>query len=486
MDAEPTGWETAWTGGRRCVHVGNVADFNAQFLAPELLDRPLPGAGPVARPGGGPADRLRAAALRRFGPPATARRPGPALDWPREGHHYAGLAPFYSPHPAAVVLPQHLDRAWLDLLTTRLEWDQVGLFSGIAEDDWLWPALLARPHLLAELRGLGLPLVAWGRSPGDGGDTRVHAAVRRFESKRVSLQLFAEVARAGHPEIRVRQQLRPDGPRALARALARRAAAGQTSVLKAEYGVGGLGTVVLTPDQIIMAGGALSALGRAMDQDPLIREHGMLLEPYVEGADRLRDVTFDAVVATDGRVHPVGAGVMHLVGTGYQGATIGPGLLPRQLAVRATGFGVDVGKALAAAGYRGWFDVDFVLDRQHRLAPMEANLRLTGPSVGFMIKARLDRVRGPGHLVRTLDHLPLGARLSEQTLFDHLTGLARRCAEHDVLLLPTMPGTAFEPHPTVGVALVARSLPALDTAEALVRAGNSALGRLFGGLSQPS
>ncbi|MCP3753346.1 GNAT family N-acetyltransferase [Streptomyces sp. TBY4] len=58
------GWARAWTGGGAAVHIGNVAEYNAQF-ADASLDREQ-----------------------------------------RAAHHYACLAAFYSPRPAALVLPR--------------------------------------------------------------------------------------------------------------------------------------------------------------------------------------------------------------------------------------------------------------------------------------------------------------------------------------------------------------------------------------------
>lgn len=483
---EPAAWEQAWTGGRRCVHLGNVADFNAQFLDPGLFASPLLPGSPLP---GSLLSGLRTAsgALRRWAGSPNGRQV--LLDWPGQGHQYAALTPFYSPHPAVVVLPRHLEPAWLDVLTRPLEWDPVEVHSGIAEQAWFWPALTARPALLGRLRERGLPLVPWGRSPGEAlskgqGGAEVSALVRRFESKRAALELFRATAADAHPEVPVRRARWLDTPRALTRAIGRAAARGETVVLKAEYGVAGLGTAVVTPGQVAAAGGARALLDALMAQDPLIRDRGgMLLEPYVTGAARLRDLTFDAVVAPDGHVHPVGVAVMHVAGTGYQGATVGPGLVPAELAERATRFGLDVGRRLAGLGYRGWYDIDFVAGPDGTLAPMETNLRLTGPAIAFMIKARLDHVRGPGHVVRILDELPLGARLAQEHLFDHLARLARRCERHGALLLPTLPDTAFDPVPSVGVAIAARSRAVVDTAEALVRAANADLGRLFTGLS---
>jgi hypothetical protein len=208
----------------------------------------------------------------------------------------------------------------------------------------------------------------------------------------------------------------------------------------------------------------------------------MLLEDYVEGAGPYRDPTFDAFVDADGRVHPVGVGLMDVDGTSYQGVTVGPGVLPDALTGAAVRFGSAVGRALADEGYRGWYDVDFVTDRSGRLAPTEINLRLTGPAVAFHLQAAFDRLRGGRHHVRTLDRLPLGARLPAGALGDHVARITETCHALGATLLVTIPTAAFDPVPYLGVAIAARAARTLDEAEAAVRAANTALGGMFADL----
>ncbi|MFF3599853.1 hypothetical protein [Kitasatospora indigofera] len=488
------GWRGAWAGGRPAVHIGNVADFNAQFLAPGL------DAGQAGR--------------RRI-----------------QGHHYASMAVCYSPEPAVILLPHHVEDAWIELLAAELAWGRVELHSGLATGAGGGPgladALRARPALLARIASAGHPVLPWGLTaglldlfgpagaalpgaalpgsalpgsvlpgaalPGSGvlgpvpgpvapaaptGAAGALAVTRRYESKAASHELFTAIA-PDHPGIVVPRQEQPDGPRRAARRIAARAARGATTVLKSPHGVGGYGTTVVTPRQVAEAGGARALLRRLTAEEVLAPAGGLLLEEYIEGAGRLRDLTFDAVVGPDGAVHPVGVGVMAVDGTHYQGVTVGPRLLPEGPARAAEAFGLAVGRVLAAEGYRGWFDVDFVTDRVLRLAPTEINLRLTGPAVAFVLKARLDEVRGPGHLVRTLDGLPLGARLSQQLLFDHVEGLRARCGRLGVTVLPLVPTASYQELPSVGLALAARDTDSLDAAESLVRAANGALGGLF-------
>lgn len=397
-------WQEAWTGGRRAVHLGNVAEFQAQF-------------GEVSEQARG------------------------------ESAHYSCLSAFASPHPAVLVLPRPVPPAWIELLTRQLAWDPVEVFDGL-DAPCLVAAVLARPALAHHLRNLGLPLVAWGTVPAFAaltGEVLAPTALR-CESKRASHALFVRLA-PDHPGIAVPEQWPVRNRWAAARAVRARARRGHLTVVKTEHGAGGAGTWVVDGDRIRLPHGPL------------------LLEEHVPG----HDLTYDGIIDAAGAVHDVGVAVMDVRGTAYQGATVGPCAVPDPAAGVASRFGHAVGEQVAATGYRGWFDVDLVAGPDGRLSPTEINLRLTGPSTAFMLKARLDAIRGGDHIVRTVDRVPLGARLPDREVDALLRGLSRRCAELDAVLVPTIPTAAYEPAPYLGVALAAHTGGAVDAAEALVR-----------------
>ncbi|GLX17188.1 GNAT family N-acetyltransferase [Streptomyces lavendulae] len=431
-------WARAWTGGVPAVHVGNVAEFNAQFADASL------GAGQ------------------------------------RAAHDYACLAVFYSPRPAALVLPRAVSPGWVALVGRQLGWDpEVEVYDGLAErGPGLSEAVAARPALARRLTEGGRPLVPWGLT---GPYARLAGLPwrpegLRYESKSAAHALFGRIlAGGGHPGITLPTQWRARTRRAAVRLLAARSRAGESTVLKSEHGVGGSGTTVVTPGEVKAAGGARAVL-RRLPRGPL------LLEEYVHGpADaRLpRDLTYDGFVDGAGRPHEVGAAVMDVAGGGYRGATVGPGVVPDGLAGPLLAFGAAVGRELAAAGYRGWFDVDFVTDAAGRLAPTEANLRLTGPSAAFMVAARLDELRGAGHLVRIADRVELGARLPDAQAEALCADLVRDCAALGAVFVPAIPTGAFDPDPWLGVLVAARDRQTLDAAESLVRQRSRATGAAF-------
>lgn len=433
------GWARAWTGGGAAVHVGNVGEFNAQFADASL-------------------GRGRQAA-----------------------RDYSCLAAFYSPLPAALVLPGPVPGWWAGAVGRALGWGpEVEVYDGLAgRGPGLSEAVLARPALAGRVRGCGLPLVPWGLTEPyarlAGLPWRPEAL--RYESKSAAHALFARIlAGGGHPGVALPAQWRAGSRRAAVRRAAARARAGESTVLKSEHGVGGSGTTLVTPGPLRAPGGVRALRGR-LPRGPL------LVEEYVHGpadADAPRDLTYDGFVDGAGRPHRVGAALMDVADGGYRGATVGPGVVPARLEGPLLEFGAAVGRELAAAGHRGWFDVDFVVDAAGRLAPTEANLRLTGPSVAFMVAARLDAVRGAGHLVRIADRVELGARLPEAQLEEVCGGLARDCAALGAVFVPAIPTGAFDPAPWLGVLVAAHSLRVLDAAEVLVRERARALGEVFG------
>jgi hypothetical protein len=239
-------------------------------------------------------------------------------------------------------------------------------------------------------------------------------------------------------------------------------------LLKSNYGAGGSTVEVVSRDTPGLRG-LLRRRARA----------GAFVEEYVEGAGPHRDLTMDAVIAADGGVHLVGVARMHVQGTAYHGVTVGPDVVPADLSTAAARFGLSVGNALKAAGYRGWYDVDFVTGSSGHLAPTEINLRLTGPAAAFHIQATLDQQHGGTHVVRTMDCLPLGARLPDTALRTHVHEIVDRCRTLGATLIVTIPTAAADPAPYIGVAIAARTSVMVTTAQRVIEQANQDLASLF-------
>ncbi|QDY79774.1 GNAT family N-acetyltransferase [Streptomyces qinzhouensis] len=431
------GWARAWTSGRRAVHLGNVAEFQSQFR---------PDTGPDA---GSRRSRGVSGPGRRF------RTPVPVPD--RAADHYACLAAFTGLHPAAVVLPARVPAGWAGLVSRQLRWSCPEVYDGLDE-----AALLGQGGLGERWRNT--PVVVWGQTPATAvlTGTRLGPDALRYESKRASYALFTRLARE-HPGIRLPERWTPANRRAAAGLIAARARTGAGTVVKTEHGAGGSGTRILTA----------RVAARSLPRGPL------LLEEYLPGGT---DPSYDGFVDASGTVHDVGVAAMDIDGTAYRGATVGPGAVSDTTAERALAFGNAVGRRLAEAGYRGWFDVDYVAGPGGLLAPVETNLRLTGPSVAFIIRQRLAENRGPAaaRFVRTLDRVPLGARLPDAELLGFLERLTARCATIGTVVVPVIPSAAHDPVPFLGLAVAAPSPDHLAAVDALVHAECRSLDRLLG------
>lgn len=415
----PPPWSVVWNSPVAPAVVGNVAEFNGQF---------------GGRPGG--------------------------------PDHYSCLAAVCARRPGMVLLPAPVPGWWADHLADVLGWTTVPVHGGLAEDGQICEAITAR----TDLTGSDTPMLSWGATPGTVrlGVTSPETlrCVRRYESKRHAHRLFEALA-AGHPRILVPEQQ----PLRSAWRQARELADGRRVVLKQEFGVGGQGVVIVSRE----TPGLRSLLRRSV-------RAGALVERFVDGDPANRDVTFDALVAPDGRVWPVGAGSMMVDGVAYRGVTVGPGVLPAQISAVAADFGLAVGRALAEEGYRGWYDVDYVATVEGMLAPTEINLRLSGPAVAWHVQVALDQRWGGSHVVRTLDLLPLGARLPGKAFQAHVALLEQRCRSVGARLLVTIASAAFDPAPYLAVALAGRTVAVVDAAENAVRRLNAGLGELFSDL----
>lgn len=452
-------WLQAWVGSQAAVHLANVAEYAEGLLeAGGEVD-------PQSRDG-----RWRHARLQ------AARR-------------YSGLAWFHSPCPRMVLFPGTMDPCWGEWLGSSLEWDSVEVYAELASrNGTMEEAVLQRPTLLRRMEQLAAPIIPWGYTPAfqrllaasgrvgplqlapETDVERLTEAGRRFECKHQANRLFHEVA-PGHAGIRVPKQVLFASPNlAIAKALWS-ASRGHRVMCKTLQGAGGSGVALLSRSRIRAAGGvarAAAQLRRAMLRTG--SRTGLVLEEYVGSSGVHRDLTVDAVIDSGGTVQVVGTGYMQVRGTAYQGVSVGPDLVAERWNKVACNFATAVGAQLAATGYSGWFDIDFVIDDLGQLCPTEINCRLTGPAAAFMLAARLLQIRGRKHFVRVLDAVPLAAPMRNAPLFELLQRLRALSARLGVELLPTLLGNSQDEYPTVGLALAAETREAVEVGTVFVKA----------------
>jgi hypothetical protein len=446
---------TSVSDAGNAIHVGNVADFNEQFFA------------------------------RTFSPDHRA-------SWRRESDHYACLAAFYSPTPAAVLLPLEPDPVWLEDISAALEWDKPIFETGLFGHPSLTDSIEARPGLVERLRAIGGPLLAWGACDSLGrlaslvrvgqecdpftdlASSRVVQVVRHIESKALTNQLFVEIA---SDEVGTPKQIQTSSTAECASELLRAARLGHTSMLKAEYGVGGFGTRIVPPGDVTNLDSAYSVIESSIENDNIFMSKTLVIEEFIPSNGLNKDYTFDGFVLADGSVQTIDSASMIIEGTKYVGVTAGPGVVSDGLSQILDSFGQSVGGKLSRLGYRGWYDVDFVLSENGKPFATEINARRTGPTIAFSIRDRLNSIDcACDHAVRALDVILLPHHVSEDHLYDLICQLRSETGRFDVGLIPTLftASTEADPIPYFGVALTCRVIDErtgsrLDQAEKLVR-----------------
>lgn len=126
----------------------------------------------------------------------------------------------------------------------------------------------------------------------------------------------------------------------------------------------------------------------------------------------------------------------------------------------------SVGETLSALGYRGWFDVDYIVDPSGCPCALEINARRTGPIVSLNLLARYREIGRPGiEAVASNDAFRLPARISAKEAFDIFWSASRT---QGVAAIPTYFLGTDALLPTIGVAVgAADHLEALSGLNAL-------------------
>ena len=79
---------------------------------------------------------------------------------------------------------------------------------------------------------------------------------------------------------------------------------------------------------------------------------------------------------------------------------------------------------------------------------------------------------------RTWDKLPLGARTSDDMLYEDVVTLQRACSQLGMVVVPTLVESSYDHEPSLGLALAATDLHSLEVGSRVVQATSLELERL--------
>jgi hypothetical protein len=344
--------------------------------------------------------------------------------WRRAGDELADMAAFWGGDDTILLAPSGSSAGWAAHVRRQLDCALTivtprATTGRLLEDSLLDVETMTR---LVALGADGLVLEPWGCTPGvlrldaalraAGVTTTVNAppasalwTVGYLESKLVLHDLAGRTTGLRVPRsytaTTIEQLL------GLAAALSSR---GEAFVVKSHIGVSGFGSYVSAAAE----GRGRSAetdvpeLVAAIGEEPIFREGPYLVQEWVASGDATLRPTFDGIVTDDG-VEPVGVGGMIIDGVHYNGVVVGDVPLPSEVLGAAGDAGTMIGEHARSLGFRGWFDVDFVLSDAGEIWATEVNARKTSPTHAFRTlerwSARDPRIR----CVVAHDHLPTEA-----------------------------------------------------------------------------
>jgi len=164
-------------------------------------------------------------------------------------------------------------------------------------------------------------------------------------------------------------------------------------VFKANYGTGGFSTLCY-PANLLARG--LKSLRRdalhRMSFDHFWDNPPVILEEHIPGPNGSRAIvpTIDFIIDSDGMVRMMGAGTMLMRRDWlYSGIQCGLGSLDPAIEATMIRIGRQVGYAMADMGYRGWFDIDFVIGAEGEIFLTEINARKASPAHVFDIASHI-------------------------------------------------------------------------------------------------
>lgn len=334
--------------------------------------------------------------------------------WDGPGVDLAELGVFWGGEDSVVVLPQPADPEWIEDLVTTLDLRRLrplatggrtrSLCADLSKDAELlrlirtetgardevlisaWGATPQLAGLVAQLEAAGSAVRTEGLPPKEG-----FWLSYELDSK-AGFRHFAQQACLGGAVALPEGYIVPDVETAL-EAMAHLAREGRGCVLKTSQGTAGFG-MFQVPTVLDAAGRArqLREIRSRMRFDSRWACGPLVVESLVEGpaGEAPLAVTADFEVTEEGVVRYLGGGRMRVrKGQFYEGVVCGRGSLPMEIEARMHAAGTEVGAAAAARGYRGLFDLDFVVSADGALLVTEMNARRASPSHAFAIARRL-------------------------------------------------------------------------------------------------
>lgn len=437
---------------------------------------------------------------------ASSVTPFELAAWDAPGTDLADLALFWGGDDALVVLSADVNPLWVDDIVNTLGFRSLRTVCATSSTTNVCADVLRSPPLFRDVEsalssGSNPALAAWGPTP------QLGELARRFAGRVPDLRMlglpppdrfwlsyqldskvgFRHFVQQSGLDSSVKLPegfVVPDFETALG-ALDHFASRGVGCALKTAHGTGGFG-VFRVPAAKMEDGldRVLRELRSRMRWDSRWRSGPLVIEELVEAARGAAApaTTADFEVADDGSVSCVGSGTMRLRNEQfYTGVLCGRGALNANLAAEMEHAGRVVGAAAAASGYRGLFDLDFVMTIDGALVVTEMNARRASPSHAIIVAelVRGNRWRESGAVLSN-DHCILAGveRPDYATVREAMTHFRRSIVARNAVVIPTIVSHSLRRRvPYMGYVMVADDA---EKATAAARSFETSLRAAFG------
>jgi len=166
---------------------------------------------------------------------------------------------------------------------------------------------------------------------------------------------------------------------------------GQPVILKSDIGSGGKGVKLYDPKHkqssaYFLASNLLSSI----NSDEMWQNVHILVESAIGGGVDLSTPSFDGFIQHDGSISTMGIENMLTIERQCVGVEMGLGVIPVPVYEQIEQLGTAIGEHIVPFGFRGWYDVDFLLSISgSELYASEINARRGGATSPIEIAQRL-------------------------------------------------------------------------------------------------
>lgn len=143
-------------------------------------------------------------------------------------------------------------------------------------------------------------------------------------------------------------------------------------IIKPDNGEDGIGQVVIPP------GSDLNYILDITNESPFIRNGDAVVEEYIEADTQIGSPSVEYRIKGEEIEYLYSCKQVVNQNRTFLGVDVGHEVLPQRVKTQMLQSGNAFAHALLQLGYRGFFDIDFIMSKEQKLYAVEANLRRTG------------------------------------------------------------------------------------------------------------